>query len=158
MRVLTILLDPGRLKRGVGPNRELGSPLTAGRIYTLVIGAGLLDGSGRNLEAPVHKSFSVSPAIREAIVPEQWELRAPPADTRLPLALHFPAPLDWALLHSTLTVTTADGQPLKGQSNLDKGGKPMDVHTNIPVEWRSVHPCCPYGPGGRVWQQPACTV
>ena len=30
MRHLTILLDPGRLKRGVGPNRELGPPLKGG--------------------------------------------------------------------------------------------------------------------------------
>ena len=35
MRCLTILLDPGRLKRGVGPNRELGPPLKVGQEYTL---------------------------------------------------------------------------------------------------------------------------
>ena len=43
MRHLTVLLDPGRLKRGVGPNRELGPPLKAGRKYTLAIAPGMID-------------------------------------------------------------------------------------------------------------------
>jgi hypothetical protein len=49
MKCLTVLLDPGRLKRGVGPNRELGPPLKAGQVYTLAVGAGILDLSGRGL-------------------------------------------------------------------------------------------------------------
>src|ERR1700741_2432210 len=38
MQHLTVLLDPGRLKRWVGPNRELGPPLKAGQAYTLAVG------------------------------------------------------------------------------------------------------------------------
>ena len=37
MRQLTILLDPGRLKRGVGPNRELGPRSRAHRGTEMVI-------------------------------------------------------------------------------------------------------------------------
>ena len=119
MRVLTVLLDPGRLKRGVGPNRELGPPLAAGRDYSLVVGAGMLAGSGRPLDAPVHKRFSVLHPVREAILPERWDLLAPSAHTHLPLELRFPRSLDWALLHSALTVTTTAGQPLTGRITMD---------------------------------------
>jgi hypothetical protein len=49
MQHLTILVDPGRLKRGVGPNRELGPPLKVGDEYALVAGSGLVDLSGEPL-------------------------------------------------------------------------------------------------------------
>ncbi len=64
MRVLTILLDPGRLKRGVGPNRALGPPLGLGLVYTLVVGAGMTDLSGQQLDQPVYKHFRVIKAVR----------------------------------------------------------------------------------------------
>src|SRR5215469_1290949 len=57
MRYLTILLDPGRLKRGVGPNRELGPPLKAGLGYMLVIGSGMIDASGQSLGKSFCKGF-----------------------------------------------------------------------------------------------------
>jgi len=37
---LTLLFDPGRIKRGVKPNVDMGPVLTEGRRYTLVIDAG----------------------------------------------------------------------------------------------------------------------
>lgn len=46
MRHLTILLDPGRLKRGVGPNRELGPPLKPGQKY----GVSLLRGRAKKTQ------------------------------------------------------------------------------------------------------------
>src|SRR5271166_5771279 len=51
MRHLTILLDPGRLKRGVGPNRELGPPLKPGLEYALAVGP---------LREAFYKSFRVT--------------------------------------------------------------------------------------------------
>jgi len=49
MKCLTILFDPGRLKRGVGPNRELGPPLKVGQTYTLAVDAGMIDLTGSRL-------------------------------------------------------------------------------------------------------------
>jgi hypothetical protein len=98
MQHLTILLDPGRLKRGVGPNRELGPPLKAGQVYTLAIGAGMTDLSGSQLPKTVYKHFRVTDAVREPIAVEQWKIVSPLANSRQPLVLMFPRPLDWALL------------------------------------------------------------
>ena len=55
MKYLTILLDPGRIKRRVGPNRALGPPLKAGQNYTLVVGSGMADSSDRPLRESFHK-------------------------------------------------------------------------------------------------------
>lgn len=77
VQCLTILLDPGRLKRGVGPNRELGPPLKFGQLYTLVVGEGMTDLFGRQLPGTVYKRFRVTDAVREPIAVEQWKFVPP---------------------------------------------------------------------------------
>jgi hypothetical protein len=120
MRCLTILLDPGRLKRGVGPNRELGPPLKAGRVYTLAIGAGMLDLSGRRLNETFYKRFLVTSAVREHIAVEQWKIVPPAPESRQPMALLFPRPLDWAILSHAITVLSPDGQSIDGRVAIDQ--------------------------------------
>lgn len=71
---LTLMLDPGRLKRGVGPNRALGAPLEAGRRYAVEVGRGLRDAYGRPLAAPARAAFTAAPAERRALDPDLWTL------------------------------------------------------------------------------------
>ena len=117
---LTVLLDPGRLKRGVGPNRELGPPLKAGQIYTLVVGAGMTGLSGTRLGSAVYKRFQVIDAVRIPVEVRQWELTPPETDTLKPLTLTFPAPLDRALLSSSIAITSPDGQATAGRIAIDR--------------------------------------
>jgi hypothetical protein len=121
MRCLTILLDPGRLKRSVGPNRELGPPLKAGRQYSLAIGSGMVDFSGRTLQKGFHKSFHVTSAVRGSIAVERWTILPPPTKSRQPVVLVFPTPLDWALLWHTITVASEGGEPMDGRIAIDRG-------------------------------------
>ena len=120
MQRLTILLDPGRLKRGVGPNRELGPPLKVGQDYMLVIGSGIVDLSGRPLRETFYKRFRVTEAVREHIALEQWKMVTPETKTRQPLVLNFPRPLDWVLLSQMITIVSADGQLLGGRIVVDQ--------------------------------------
>jgi len=115
MRNLTILLDPGRLKRAVGPNRELGQPLKVGERYTLVIGSGMLDLAGRPLRESHYKAFQVAGAIRSPVTIEQWKILPPLSGSRQPLTLLFPQPLDWALLWHGITVVSEGRQPMPGE-------------------------------------------
>ena len=121
MRRLTVLLDPGRLKRHVGPNRALGPPLTMGETYTLVVGAGFVDISGSPLPAPVTKAFRISEPMRSLIDVEDWMVRAPRAATREPLWITFPRPLDEAMLKYALTITGPSGHPVLGEIKVDRG-------------------------------------
>jgi hypothetical protein len=120
MRHLTILLDPGRLKRGVGPNRELGPPLKAGQRYTLAIGSGMVDFSGRPLQRSYYKPFCVTEAVREPIAVSQWKIVSPATKSRQPLALIFPKPLDWSLLRHTIAIAAEGGQLIRGRIAIDK--------------------------------------
>jgi hypothetical protein len=120
MRHLTILLDPGRLKRGVGPNRKLGPPLKAGHEYTLAIGSGMRDLSGRPLRESVCKRFLVTEAVRERTAVEHWNILPPAKHSRQPLVLMFPRPLDWALLWRTIDVVSEQGQSIAGRIAIDQ--------------------------------------
>ncbi len=114
MQRLTLLLDPGRLKRGVGPNRALGPPLVIGQYYALVVGAGMEDASGSVLSGAVHKRFRVVDAIRTPLAIDRWHLAPVAAGTLDKLMLTFPAPLDWALLAHAITVETPCGCRIDG--------------------------------------------
>jgi hypothetical protein len=120
MRYLTVLLDPGRLKRGVGPNRKLGPPLKTGQVYTLKVGAGMTDISGGQLPVTVNKRFRVTDPVREPIAVEQWEIVPPETNSRQPLVLIFPRPLDWALLSQTIAILSAEKQSIEGGIVIDQ--------------------------------------
>lgn len=120
MRRLTVLLDPGRLKRWVGPNVALGPPLKVGQAYTLEIGSRMIDLSGRPLRGRFRKSFLAGDPVREHISVEHWKVLPPVAGSRQPLALIFTSPLDWALLLRTITIRLADGSVMDGQVIVDQ--------------------------------------
>ena len=120
MRRLTVLLDPGRLKRGVGPNMELGPPLRAGQAYTLEIGSAMIDLRGRPLRERFRKRFIVGNPVREHVSVESWELLRPITGSRQALVLLFKSPLDWALLSRTITVGSAGGSVIAGQVVVDQ--------------------------------------
>ena len=111
---LTLVLDPGRVKRGVGPNVELGPVLAAGAVYRLEVAAGWPDGSGRPTAESFVKAFRVVPADRSSPRPDDWQVFAP-RGPREPLEIHFEAPLDRALLAGSIRVETGDGRAIDGR-------------------------------------------
>ena len=96
-RRLTVLFDPGRIKRGLVPHNEVGVPLHEGRNYTLVVARGWLSAGGAPLGQEYRKAFTVGPADREAIDPKKWSVTTPAAGTRDALVVQFGEPLDHAL-------------------------------------------------------------
>ena len=92
-RRLTLLFDPGRIKRDLEPNLTLGLPLRDGESYVLEIDEGWRDGSGRPLAEGFSKTFSVEAVDRASPDTDTWVVRAPAAGSRDPLAIVFPEPL-----------------------------------------------------------------
>jgi hypothetical protein len=117
---LTLLLDPGRIKRGVGPHDALGAVLRQGAEYRLEVDAGMLDGEGRRLAAPFTRTFRVGPPDRLPPEPRGWALIAP-RDRAGALTLEFPEPLDHALLARALRVEDAAGAMIAGQGAAGPG-------------------------------------
>ena len=115
---LTVFIDPGRIKRGVLPLEEIGPSLQEGKNYTLVIRPDWKDSNGAPLKTEFQKSFRVVAPDREPPDPKRWHLQAPHADSREPLVVTFPEPMEHALTLRLITVVNAAGQAVAGQPSL----------------------------------------
>jgi len=120
-RRLTVLFDPGRVKRDLLPHEEAGSPLREGRSYTLVVERGWPDAQGNPLASTARKTFRVGPPDYDPPRTGDWRLAAPRSGSRDPLVVTFPEPLDRALLERVLQVWDAAGARLPGDVSLDAG-------------------------------------
>jgi hypothetical protein len=114
----TLFFDPGRVKRGLKPEEEVGPPLEEGKRYALVIDAGWLDAAGAPLRRPFRKDFDVGPPDHEPPDPAAWRITAPRAGARDPLTVAFPESLDEALLHRLLTLRGPAGQAVPGEASV----------------------------------------
>jgi len=106
---LTVLFDPGRIKRGVLPEMQLGPPIVEGKHYTLVIDREWKDARGVQLQQGFRKSFRGGPADRIPPDPKTWRVSAPKAATSEALVVGFPKPMDYALLQRLFGVSDALG-------------------------------------------------
>jgi len=115
---LTLLIDPGRIKRGVTPLEEVGPALEAGREYTLEIEPGWRDGQGNPLKESFTKTFRVGPPDRTPLDPATWQLQLPPPDTHEPVVLLLPEALDHALAMRVIRLENAAGEIIGGAVTL----------------------------------------
>lgn len=111
---LTLLLDPGRIKRGLVPNAEAGYPLVEGEPIVVSIDAVFRDAAGRPLRAGLARRYEVGPPLRTRVDPAAWRCDVPHAGSTDALVVTFDRPLDRALLEHSLWVHDAAGAPLAG--------------------------------------------
>jgi hypothetical protein len=109
---LTLWLDPGRIKRDLVLNRELGNPLKKSQSYQLVISADWKDTRGMNLFKTYTKNFTAGE--RDGQMPDinKWELVIPKAGTDEPLVIKTNEPLDHYLLTESVAVLDNKGKML----------------------------------------------
>ena len=81
---------------------------------------GWRDAAGQQLTAPFRRSFRVGPPADYALDPQEWLIETPPAQTRDPLLVTFPASLDHGLLQRALTVSL-NGERVTGDVQTDAG-------------------------------------
>ena len=108
---LTLLFDPGRVKRGLQPREEDGPILEEGKKYTFIIDKAWEDETGFPLKESLRKSFRVIKPDDAPIDPKLWKLSAPAAGNGA-LRVTFEKPLDRALAERMLTVRDAEGKPV----------------------------------------------
>ena len=135
-RRFTLLIDPGRIKRGLKPREELGPVLEAGRSYALVVDPGWKDARGTPLKAGFRKAFRAGPADETSPDPKTWTIHSPSPGTQLPLEVRFPEPLDRALLDRLIAVRDGSDHSVVGSVSV------ADEETS----WRFT-PEAPWKPG-----------
>ena len=135
---LTLFFHPGRIKRGVAPNLEMGPALRRGESFRLVIEPGLKDVMGYPLAERFEKEINVGPPDRESPNPSDWEVSTP-ASAQAPLIIRFPEPLDYALLQRMVTVEQVGWGRVAGSVEVSK----KEAHWQF---W----PDAPWAPGDYV--------
>ena len=113
--VLTLWLDPGRIKRDLQPNKRLGAPLQSGGRYQIVVSSSWPDQQGAKLAKTTTKTFSTVPRDSLSPVPARWRINQPQVGSLQPLDVAFSEALDYSLLTETLHVMNEDGKTISGK-------------------------------------------
>ena len=117
-RRLTLLFDPGRLKRGLRSHEEAGYPLQEGVAVRLAVDEGFRDATGAPLRERFEQRYEVEGDLRARVDPRNWECRLPAAGTVEALGVSFDRPLDHALLQHALEVTDGAGRSVPGRPDI----------------------------------------
>jgi hypothetical protein len=132
-RRLTVLFDPGRIKRGLVDNINEGPALAVGGRYTLEIDATWRDATGGQLVESFARRVTVAAPLRAPIDPSAWRL-TPPARPTDPLIVDFDRPLDAALASRAITVRR-DGAMVPCDAELERDETRLVFNPHHP--WRS---------------------
>jgi hypothetical protein len=116
----TVILDPGRVKREILPNRQMGRPLRVGTDISIVVRKDWPDANGLPLAAEFTRRYRVGPPAERALATKDWHIAAPSAGTTEPVTVTFPAPLDFGLLQRSLTVSRGV-TPVAGDAHIGAG-------------------------------------
>jgi hypothetical protein len=136
-RRLTLLFDPGRIKRGLAPQAQAGYPLVEGEPIVVTVSQDFRDAEDRPLVAGAARYYRVGAAARMRVDPARWSIECPEVGTREPLIVAFDRPLDRALLEHSLVVVDAQAGTLAGAVRVAAGERRWGF---TPVRaWRAGH-------------------
>lgn len=134
---LTLLFDPGRIKRGVSTNVELGPALLEGNTYQLVISGEWQDVYGQKLGPTEIKTFKVGTAYRTTININSWNIDTPEVESTQPLSIHFDRIMDHALVQSLIQIKNEQNQNIEG--TLEISESELVLHFTPSEKWLKGH-------------------
>jgi len=116
--VLTVWLDPGRIKRDLIPNLTLGAPLVNHTKYSIAVSENWLNAQGLKLEENFVKTFFVSE--RDSLSPDitNWALELPRSGSNDPLKVYLKESLDYFLLNETIQLLDEKNNVLPVEINV----------------------------------------
>jgi hypothetical protein len=132
--ILTLWLDPGRIKRDLQPNMNLGSPLEQGTSYQVVINQGWRDAEAVSLATAYHKDFVLG--VRDSLSPNtgSWTIYSPKAGSSQALKIELHEPLDYVLLKNAVRILDNAGAVVNGVIDIE--AEETILHFTPSVLWR----------------------
>jgi len=119
-KVLTLWLDPGRIKRDLVLNKKLGNPLIRNANYEIKISSEWKDRNGLSLTKAYTKSFVVSAADHEMPDVKKWSFSVPDAGSKQAFIIDAKAALDHFLFAETITILNQENKIVEGQVRIIK--------------------------------------
>lgn len=113
--ILTVWLHPGRIKRELQPNKNLGSPLQSGGFYRIIISPEWKDINGAPLKQSFIKKFIV--ASRDSLSPDckNWTIFQPVAGNKTALEIKFDEPLVYTLIQESIEIFDQEKKSIAGK-------------------------------------------
>lgn len=113
--MLTLWLDPGRIKRDLIPNKTMGNPLIKGETYTLLVSGKWKSKAGLMMQQPYLKNLVVLNRDEQIPNVDHWRLIVPATGTASALLINFPEAMDYSLIQSTIQVLDNQEKIIQGQ-------------------------------------------
>lgn len=115
---LTIWIEPGRIKRGLGPNVELGPVLEENNSYSLFISGRFRDENGVELDQDYVKKFVAGEADREKLNVDEVVTKYHSEDKSNYLTVKFGEAVDFSSSIANLSIQGSSTQVIKGSWQL----------------------------------------
>jgi hypothetical protein len=112
-RRLTVLMEPGRIKRGLGADPAHQPALVVGQTYSLVVTA---------LGQTTRHTFGVSDPVLQALDETHWRLVSPTVGSHDPADVHFDRVMDAALCQDEIAVLTPSREVVQTRVSLTPDG------------------------------------
>ncbi len=111
---LTLIMHPGRVKRGLDMHDRMGPGLRAGQSYCLVVSPDMRDANGHEFGEEIRHCIDVSNDDRHSPDPAKWKLTTPAANTREPITINFDEEMDYITAQRMISVNV-EGKLVRGQ-------------------------------------------
>jgi hypothetical protein len=126
-RSVTILMDPARVKTGVGANLAVGRALHRGETVTFVV-------DDAALARPVRRTWQVTGFDADPPKPANWTFEPPRVGSRDAVVVHLDKPLSLTA-QSLIAIRTPEGDRMPGHGALEAG---ETVWRFVPAQsWRA---------------------
>jgi hypothetical protein len=122
-RRLTVLMEPGRIKRGLGEDPAHDPALVVGQTYSLIITA---------LGQTARYTFRVGDPVLEAINETSWRLASPTVGRLEPAVVHFDRVMDAAVCEDEIRVLIPSGEVVQTHVSLAPDGTAAQVIPSHP--------------------------
>lgn len=116
--LLTIWVEPGRQKRNLIPNKQLGSVFSNNKKYQLVISKEIKDTNGVSMLEDFYKQFIIINADRNKPNIRNWQIKIPIADSMSDLLIYFEESIDYGSSIDNILILDDKGQSVKGDCTL----------------------------------------
>ncbi len=119
--MLTLWLEPGRIKKSLLPNVLDGIPIEEGNHYTIAISDQWKSAQGVSLQNPVHKHINVTSRDENMPSVDDWKIESPDFSTLEPLSIYFHEALDYTSVLGSFNVVDSRGVKIDGSYNIFPG-------------------------------------
>ncbi|MEB3346499.1 Ig-like domain-containing protein [Aquimarina gracilis] len=131
-KLLTVWIDPGRQKRGLIPNQQLGAVFEEGKEYSLVITQEFKDKEGIPLKQNQIHQFIITTSDRKQPNVNSWKIRSPEVGTISELKIDFKEQMDYGSMLNRITLLNPDKKKVTGDLKLIKNESTLVLKPHKP--------------------------